>query len=85
MRFWKTSTRVLMAAALTFVLPWPAIAQNNSTAAATASVPTVEVAQVSSISKPVVAARAWILVDAVTGQTIAAQNPEQSVEPASLT
>jgi D-alanyl-D-alanine carboxypeptidase (penicillin-binding protein 5/6) len=89
MHFWKTSARVLMSAALTLALPWQVLAQTGnsttSTAAATVTVPTVDVDAVSSIVKPVVAARAWILVDAVTGQTIAAQNPEQSVEPASLT
>jgi D-alanyl-D-alanine carboxypeptidase (penicillin-binding protein 5/6) len=34
---------------------------------------------------PVLAARAWILVDHATGQVLAAQNPDQKVEPASLT
>ncbi len=34
---------------------------------------------------PPVAARAWILVDYTTGQTIAAQNAGERVEPASLT
>lgn len=45
----------------------------------------VDVADVSTVPKPVIAARAWIVVDAVTGQTIASQNPDQRVEPASLT
>jgi serine-type D-Ala-D-Ala carboxypeptidase (penicillin-binding protein 5/6) len=34
---------------------------------------------------PPLAARAWILIDQTTGQTLAAVNPEQKVEPASLT
>lgn len=34
---------------------------------------------------PALAARAWLLIDHVTGQTLAAQNPDQKVEPASLT
>jgi D-alanyl-D-alanine carboxypeptidase (penicillin-binding protein 5/6) len=34
---------------------------------------------------PALAARAWILVDHGTGQVLAAQNPDQKVEPASLT
>lgn len=34
---------------------------------------------------PALAARAWLLVDHGTGQVLAAQNPEQKVEPASLT
>ncbi len=34
---------------------------------------------------PALAARAWILIDHATGQVLAAQNPDQKVEPASLT
>lgn len=34
---------------------------------------------------PVVAARAWLLVDMTSGQAIASRNPEERVEPASLT
>lgn len=34
---------------------------------------------------PALAARAWLLVDHATGQTLAAQNADQKVEPASLT
>lgn len=34
---------------------------------------------------PVVAARAWLLMDMTSGQTIASRNPEERVEPASLT
>jgi D-alanyl-D-alanine carboxypeptidase (penicillin-binding protein 5/6) len=34
---------------------------------------------------PALAARAWLLVDHSTGQMLAAQNPDQKVEPASLT
>jgi len=92
MSFWTTSTRLLMLVVLTVTLPWQAVAQTavatgntSASAPAIATVPTVDVSEVSSISKPVIAARAWILVDAVTGQTIAAHNPEQTVEPASLT
>jgi len=89
MSFWTTSTRLLMLVVLTVTLPWQAVAQTTDAAGtnapAIATVPTVDVSEVSSISKPVVAARAWILIDAVTGQTIAAQNPQQTVEPASLT
>ncbi|HEY7803443.1 MAG TPA: serine hydrolase, partial [Orrella sp.] len=93
MSFWTTSTRLLMLVVLTVTLPWQAVAQTtvatgsnmDASATAIATVPTVDVSEVSSISKPVIAARAWILIDAVTGQTIAAQNPQQTVEPASLT
>jgi len=34
---------------------------------------------------PALAARAWVLIDHTTGQVLAAQNPDQKVEPASLT
>jgi serine-type D-Ala-D-Ala carboxypeptidase (penicillin-binding protein 5/6) len=34
---------------------------------------------------PALAARAWVLIDHHTGQVLAAQNPDQKVEPASLT
>jgi len=34
---------------------------------------------------PILAARAWLLVDHASGQVLAAHNPDQKVEPASLT
>lgn len=34
---------------------------------------------------PALAARAWVLIDHASGQTLAAQNPQQKIEPASLT
>lgn len=34
---------------------------------------------------PPLAARAWVLIDHATGQVLAAQNPDQKIEPASLT
>jgi D-alanyl-D-alanine carboxypeptidase (penicillin-binding protein 5/6) len=59
-------------------------------AAATAAISTqntapVIVSTLSSIPAPTIAARAWIVVDVVTGQTVAVYRPEQQVEPASLT
>jgi D-alanyl-D-alanine carboxypeptidase (penicillin-binding protein 5/6) len=79
-------------------MPLPLIAQTTTTVSGSSTSPApmslsapntssavVDVANVSTISKPVIAARAWIVVDAVTGQTIASQNPSQQVEPASLT
>jgi D-alanyl-D-alanine carboxypeptidase (penicillin-binding protein 5/6) len=85
MSLWMSGWRVCAAVAMAFSLPAQTLAQNVGATPASFSTPVVEVADVSSISKPVIAARAWILVDAVTGQTIAAQNPELAVEPASLT
>src|SRR5437867_12218039 len=34
---------------------------------------------------PVVGARAWLLLDAMSGQSIASRNPGERIEPASLT
>jgi serine-type D-Ala-D-Ala carboxypeptidase (penicillin-binding protein 5/6) len=86
MGFWTSKWRVVIASALVASLPWQAVSQTAAQAiVVVTNAPIVDVSEVSSISKPVVAARAWILVDAVTGQTIAAQNPGQAVEPASLT
>src|SRR5258708_15304218 len=34
---------------------------------------------------PVVDARAWLLLDATSGQSIASRNPQERIEPASLT
>lgn len=90
MGLWATRWRAVVAATLMASVPLQAMSQTTTQAVtqsvgAASAVPVVDVSEVSSITKPVVAARAWILVDAVTGQTIAAQNPEQTVEPASLT
>jgi D-alanyl-D-alanine carboxypeptidase (penicillin-binding protein 5/6) len=40
---------------------------------------------VSSVPAPAIAARAWIAIDVNSGQVLAASNPDQKVEPASLT
>ncbi len=86
MSFWTSKWRLVVASVLAASLPLQALSQAAApTNTAAVSAPMVEVSEVSAIAKPVVAARAWILVDAVTGQTIASQNPEQAVEPASLT
>jgi len=37
------------------------------------------------VAPPPLTARAWLLIDPASGQTLAAQNPEQKIEPASLT
>lgn len=85
MSLWTSSLRVCATVALAVSLPVQGLAQGVAATAVAASAPMAEVAEVSTISKPVIAARAWILVDAITGQTIAAQNPGLAVEPASLT
>ena len=45
----------------------------------------VQVAELSTIPVPAIAARAWISIDAVTGQVVASFNPDLKIEPASLT
>ncbi|MFT0533829.1 D-alanyl-D-alanine carboxypeptidase family protein [Castellaniella hirudinis] len=45
----------------------------------------VGVSAFSTIPAPALAAKAWLTLDATSGQIIAAQNPEMPVEPASLT
>ena len=40
---------------------------------------------VSAVPAPTIAARAWIVIDVNSGQLLAASNPDQKVEPASLT
>jgi D-alanyl-D-alanine carboxypeptidase (penicillin-binding protein 5/6) len=95
-RFSHRCVSLICASAL--VMPLPLLAQTSTTvtgdntspapvimSAPKSTLAVVDVATVSTISKPVVASRAWIVVDAVTGQTIASHNPSQEVEPASLT
>lgn len=82
---WISGWRVWIAMVAVMALPMQGVAQSVQATSAGLSPPLVQVTEVSAMNMPVVAARAWILVDAVTGQTIAAQNPELAVEPASLT
>ena len=70
----------------------PVLAQQQAPAAATApaaAVPAttgvVPVGDVSAVPAPTIAARAWIVIDVNSGQLLAASNPDQKVEPASLT
>ena len=65
----------------------PAAAPASPAALATgtsASTP-IQVVELSTVPAPSVAARAWIVMDALTGQVIASVNPDQKIEPASLT
>jgi len=52
---------------------------------ATDSKDVIPVGDLSSIPAPTLAARAWISIDVNSGQVLAASNPDQKVEPASLT
>ena len=61
--------------------PVPAAAS----AAAQAPAGVEMVSSLSNIPAPTLGAKAWLTLDANSGQVIAAQNPQQTVEPASLT
>ncbi|WP_066457591.1 D-alanyl-D-alanine carboxypeptidase family protein [Castellaniella caeni] len=65
--------------------PAPAATQAADTAAAPAESTTEGVSTLSSIPVPALGVKAWLTLDANSGQIIAAQNPKQAVEPASLT
>jgi D-alanyl-D-alanine carboxypeptidase (penicillin-binding protein 5/6) len=54
-------------------------------AALASSVLFLSAAFAQSVPAPTIAAKSWILVDATSGQIIAAQDPDARVEPASLT
>ena len=45
----------------------------------------MQVGELSAVPVPSVAARAWITLDAVSGQVVASSNPDMKIEPASLT
>ncbi|MGN6455763.1 MAG: D-alanyl-D-alanine carboxypeptidase family protein [Achromobacter mucicolens] len=69
----------------------PAWAQQAPAAPAAATAPApspsgaVPVGDVSAVPAPTIAAKAWIVIDVNSGQTLAASNPDMKVEPASLT
>lgn len=50
-----------------------------------ATAQTVSVGDLSQVPAPMLGAKAWLTLDANSGQVIAAQNPDERVEPASLT
>jgi D-alanyl-D-alanine carboxypeptidase (penicillin-binding protein 5/6) len=54
-------------------------------AALAASVALMSAAVAQTLPAPTIAAKSWILLDATSGQVIAAQDPNARVEPASLT
>lgn len=62
-----------------------AAAQTAAAPAAQAAAPIDTVSSLSSIPAPTLGAKAWLTLDANSGQIIAALNPQESVEPASLT
>ncbi|CAM5187194.1 serine-type D-Ala-D-Ala carboxypeptidase OS=Castellaniella defragrans OX=75697 GN=HNR28_000178 PE=3 SV=1 [Castellaniella defragrans] len=64
----------------------PAAAQTTPPAATQKSDSSLEpVSALSNIPLPTLSAKAWLTLDATSGQVIAAQNPQEAIEPASLT
>ncbi len=64
----------------------PATAPAASPTEGAPAAPTTEgVSAFSNIPLPTLGAKAWLTLDATSGQIIAAQNPKDAVEPASLT
>ncbi|WP_238923658.1 D-alanyl-D-alanine carboxypeptidase family protein [Achromobacter ruhlandii] len=65
--------------------PAAAPAAAGATAPAPSATGVVPVGDVSAVPAPTIAAKAWIVIDVNSGQTLAASNPDMKVEPASLT
>ncbi|WYX23216.1 D-alanyl-D-alanine carboxypeptidase family protein [Achromobacter xylosoxidans] len=65
--------------------PAAAPAAAGATAPAPTAAGVVPVGDVSAVPAPTIAAKAWIVIDVNSGQTLAASNPDMKVEPASLT
>ncbi len=74
------------ALACALLAPALAPAQGTGEPPAAAAAGTLSmVSELSNIPAPTLGAKAWMTLDANSGQVIAAQNPEEPVEPASLT
>ncbi|UYO94054.1 D-alanyl-D-alanine carboxypeptidase family protein [Pollutimonas sp. M17] len=79
----------LCAAGLALVLA-PALSPAQNTAPAAGMTPSAPagitaVGELATVPAPSLTAKAWLTLDANSGQIIASQNPDESVEPASLT
>jgi len=88
-RLQKTLVSGLMAVALvsTQAIGADPAAKDKAVAPAPAAPMTVAttVSELSQMPVPALSAKAWISIDVVTGQVIAMSNPDQKIEPASLT
>lgn len=62
-----------------------ALTHRSITLAILASLLVLSPLSIAQVPAPVLAARAWLLMDVAAGQTLASQNAEDRVEPASLT
>ena len=82
----RSMHRGLAAAALALA-PWLALAQQASPAPAPVALPAglTMVGDLAPVPPPNLTASAWLTLDVNSNQIIAASNPEQKVEPASLT
>ncbi len=80
-----------VAAALTLAVASAFVSAQESApapapAAAVAGAPAItQVGELASVPAPALGARAWLSLDMTSGQIIAAQNPDERIEPASLT
>ena len=79
-----------LALACSLLVSGGAWAQTSAPAVTPAAAPaaSAEIDMVSSLSNipaPALSVKAWLTLDATSGQVIAAQNPQMAVEPASLT
>ncbi len=83
----SSGTTASVPAAATTPATTPAAAPAAAPVSASASSATdpVQVGELSAVPVPSVAARAWITLDAVSGQVVASSNPDMKIEPASLT
>uniref|UniRef100_UPI00333FE89E D-alanyl-D-alanine carboxypeptidase family protein n=1 Tax=Castellaniella defragrans TaxID=75697 RepID=UPI00333FE89E len=71
--------------ALACALLAPALAPAQGTGEAPPADRVATISELSNIPAPTLGAKAWITLDATSGQVIAAQSPDEPVEPASLT
>lgn len=81
------ATAVLSAMLASTPLTWAQQEPAAPVPAATTAAPAVvsQLAELSSVPAPTIAARAWITLDATSGQVLASSNPDMQIEPASLT
>ena len=83
----QVSRQLVLSLALAFASA-QAVAQTDAAPATTAAAQPAQViaaSELSSIPAPAVPAKAWLTLDVNSGQIIGAQNPNEKVEPASLT
>lgn len=90
LRISRTLAAALLAVPLALALPLVVNAQNATVSTSVSlpgagSVPSTPVGELSSVPAPTLTATAWLSLDVTSGQIIASQNPDDKIEPASLT